>query len=138
MRQSDYLDLNKALSQWFRAVCTSNVPLSGPLLQEKARYFTERLGYENFKTSNGFLDRFKESEGITGQSVCGEEKSVDQDILHAWCERLPDICRNCSPRDRYNADQIGFFWKATTVQTLSYEVYRREKEQRQGNHHGGL
>ena len=38
MRQSDYPDLNKALSQWFRTVRSSNVPLSGPLLQEKARY----------------------------------------------------------------------------------------------------
>ena len=121
MRQSDYPDLNKALSQWFRTVRTSNVPLSGPLLQEKARYFAEQLGYENFKASNGFLDRFKEREGITGQSVCGEEKSVDQDIVHAWSERLPDICRNYSPRDRYNADETGFFWKATPVQTLSYK-----------------
>ena len=92
MRRSDYPDLNKVLSQWFQTVCTSNVPLSGPLLQEKARYFTEQLGYENFKANNGVLDRFKEREGIMGQSVCGEEKSVDQDIVHAWCERLPDIC----------------------------------------------
>ena len=61
MRQSDYPDLNKALSQWFRTIRTSNVPLSGPLLQEKARYFAEQLGYENFKASNG-------------QNVCGEEK----------------------------------------------------------------
>ena len=121
MRQSDYPDLNKALSQWFRTVRSSNVPLSGPLLQEKARYFAEQLGYENFKASNGFLDRFKEREGITGQNVCGEEKSVDQDIVHAWCERLPDICRNYTPRDRYNADETGFFWKATPVQTLSYK-----------------
>ena len=92
MRRSDYPDLNKVLSQWFQTVCTSNVPPSGPLLQEKARYFTEQLGYENFKANNGVLDRFKEREGIMGQSVCGEEKSVDQDIVHAWCERLPDIC----------------------------------------------
>ncbi|KAK2555922.1 Tigger transposable element-derived protein 6 [Acropora cervicornis] len=50
-----------------------------------------------------------------------EEKSVDRDIVHAWCERLPDICRNYTPRDRYNADETGFFWKATPVQTLSYK-----------------
>lgn len=33
MRQSDYPDVNKALSQWLRTVHTSNVALSGPLLQ---------------------------------------------------------------------------------------------------------
>ena len=62
MRQSDYPDVNKAPSQWFRTVRTSNVSLSGPLIQDKARYFAEQLGYENFKASNGFLDRFKERE----------------------------------------------------------------------------
>ena len=55
MRQSDYPDVKKALSQWFRTVLTSNVPLSGPLWQGKARYFAVQLGYENFKASNGFL-----------------------------------------------------------------------------------
>ena len=141
MRQSDYPDLNKALSQWFRTVRSSNVPLSGPLLQEKARYFAEQLGYENFKASNGFLDRFKEREGITGQNVCGEEKSVDQDIVHAWCERLPDICRNYTPRDRYNADETGIFLEGNTSANPELQrrkVYRREKEQRQGNRHGCL
>ena len=52
MRQSDYPDVKKALSQWFRTVLTSNVPLSGPLLQGKAGYFAVQLGYENFQASN--------------------------------------------------------------------------------------
>ena len=79
------------------------------------------------KASNGFLYRFKEREGITGQSVCGEEKSVDQDIVHAWSERLPDICRNYSPRDR-----PGFLEGNTSAnpELQRRKVYRREKEQR--------
>ena len=81
MKQPSYPDVEKALAEWFKKVRSINVPVNGPLLAEKARYFAEQLGYENFKASNGFLDRFKERQGITGQNVCGEEKSVDSSVV---------------------------------------------------------
>jgi len=97
-----------------------NVPVTGTLLAEKARYFANQLGYENFKASSGYLERFKARQSISGQNVCGEEKSVDPDIVETWSERLPDICRKYSPRDRFNADETGFLWKATPTQTLNF------------------
>ncbi|XP_068671000.1 tigger transposable element-derived protein 6-like [Montipora foliosa] len=124
MKQSTFPDLDKALSEWFCKVRAMNIPVSGPLLQEKAQYFAEHLGHENFKASNGFLDKFKERHGITGQAVCGEEKSVDPGIVETWSERLPDICQGYSKKDRFNADETGFMWKATPTQTLNL---RREK-----------
>ena len=86
MKQSTFPDLNKALSEWFRKVQARNIPVSGPLLQEKAQYFAEQLGRENFKASNGFLDKFKERHGITGQAVCGEEKNIDPGIVETWSD----------------------------------------------------
>ena len=115
MKQSTFPDLDKALSGWFRKVRAMNIPVSGPLLQEKAQYFAEQLGHENFKSSNGFLDKFKERRGITGQAMCGEEKSVDPGIVETWSERLQDICRGYSMKDRFNADETGFMWKASQV-----------------------
>ena len=49
MKQSTFPGLDKALSEWFRKVRAMNIPVSGPLLQEKAHYFAEQLGNENFK-----------------------------------------------------------------------------------------
>ncbi|KAK2550109.1 Tigger transposable element-derived protein 6 [Acropora cervicornis] len=120
MRQSDHPDLIKLSRSGFEQF----VPVTFHLAVHccKRNHATSQNSWDmktlKPKARNGFLNRFKEREGITGQSVCGEEKSVDQDIVHAWCERLPDICLNYSPRDRYNADETGFFWKATPVQTL--------------------
>ena len=47
-----------------------NLPISGPLIQEKALSVAEKLGIANFKASNGWLDRFKTSHNI-GTSPAG-------------------------------------------------------------------
>ena len=121
MKQPSYPDVEKAVAEWLKKVRNINVPVNGPLLAEKAWYFAEQLGYDNFKASNGFLDRFKERQGTTGQNVCGEEKSVDSSVEDTWVERLPDICRSYGPRDRFNADETGLLWKATPRQTLHFK-----------------
>jgi len=117
MKQSTFPDLDKALSEWFCKVQAMNIPVSGPLSQEKTQYFAEQLGHENFKASNGFLDKFKERHGITGQAVCGEEKSVDPGIVETWSDHLWDICCSYSMKDHLNAYETGVMWKATLTQT---------------------
>ena len=121
LKQSTYPDLDKALSEWFRKVRSINVPINGPLLGEKARYFADQLGYENFKASSGFLDRFKERQRISSQVISGKKKSVDPNVVETWSERLPDICRGYDPRDRFNADETDLLWKATPTQTLNFK-----------------
>ena len=121
MKQPSYPDVKKALAEWLKKVRSINVAVNGPLLAEKARHFAEQLSYENFKASNGFLNRFKERQGITGQNVCGQEKSVGSSVVDIWAERLPDICRSYRPRDQFNADETGLLWKATPTQTLHFK-----------------
>lgn len=41
--------------------CDKYVPLSGPVLQEKAQQFIVSLGYANMCASSGWLQIFKES-----------------------------------------------------------------------------
>ena len=101
----------KALSEWFRKVRSINVPVNGPIFEEKARYFAKKLGHENLKASSRFLDSFKERQGITSQVFSGEETSVDPDIVGKWSEHLLHICCVYDPKDRFNADEKGYCGK---------------------------
>ena len=106
--KEDDPDLDKALSEWFCKVRAMNIPVSGPLLQEKAQYFAGQLRHGNFKASNGFLDKFKERHGITGQAVYGKVKSVDPGIVETCSEHLRDIFLGYSTKDHFNAEETGF------------------------------
>lgn len=119
LKQSSFPDLDKALPKWFKKVRSINVPVNGPLLEEEPRYFTGKLGHENFKASSEFLARFKERQGITSQVISGEEMSVDPNVVGTGSERFPDIGRGYDPKDRFNADDTGLLWKAKPTQTLN-------------------
>ena len=73
--------MDKAPSERFKKVRTRNASVNGPLLAEKARYFAKQLDYRNVQAKSGFLDRFKGRQGIRSQVICGEEKSVDPNII---------------------------------------------------------
>lgn len=66
------------------------------------------------------FDKFKERQGITGQNVCGEEKSINSSVVDTCAECLPNIWCSYRPRDRFNADKTGLLWKATPTQTLHF------------------
>ena len=77
MRTGQFDDLESAMLKWFTSVRDCNIPLSGPLLLEKAKSFAQQLRITEFKQSTGWLDRFKERHDITFKSMCGEAMSVD-------------------------------------------------------------
>ena len=67
-------DIDSALLDWFRNARSKNIPITGPMLQEKAPKITEalKISPEKFKASNGWLDRFKKRCGIKAKVILGE------------------------------------------------------------------
>ena len=43
VRCSKYDDIDKAVFTWFSSVRTQNLPVSGPLVKEKAAFYAEKI-----------------------------------------------------------------------------------------------
>ena len=52
-------ELNKAEHKWFLILRGENVPISGPMLKEKALEFAGGLNIEGFQASEGWLEKWK-------------------------------------------------------------------------------
>lgn len=59
----------------FFSECAVNTPVSGPMLQTKAKAIAEELHIENLYASNGFLEVFREKPNLFALS--GESVGVD-------------------------------------------------------------
>ena len=58
-RKTDISEVNELMFQWFQIARERGIPISGPLLQEKARKYAEELGISKFTASNGWLATFQ-------------------------------------------------------------------------------
>ncbi|KAF2893741.1 hypothetical protein ILUMI_12435 [Ignelater luminosus] len=77
-----YNDVDEAVLDWIKMVRDRNVSISGPLIKEKALYFSKRLGHTDFVASSGWLDKFKKRHNIVHKVMCGEKYlSVDDDVI---------------------------------------------------------
>ncbi|RWS01218.1 major centromere autoantigen B-like protein, partial [Dinothrombium tinctorium] len=55
--------INEAVFEFFLKARSKNIPISGPMLQSKAREFADAIG-ENFSASNGWLEKFRRRNNI--------------------------------------------------------------------------
>ena len=59
VKPEKYEELNKAVHKWFLILRSENVPISGPMLKEKALEFAGGLNIEGFQASEGWLEKWK-------------------------------------------------------------------------------
>lgn len=112
LRLGNYQTVDDAVLTWFKDARQHGVPLSGPIIQEKARQFAVALGTSGFDASAGWLYRFRQRNGIMWQVACGEEKAADAESAIAWRnERFQEIVESFSPDNVFNADKMACFYQ---------------------------
>lgn len=112
--------IDKLVFEWFTIQRTKQIPISRPMLQEKARQVAEQLGYsaDIFKASNGWLEKFRVRHTISFRVISGESASVDDSTIEESANRLSTILDGFNEKDVFNVDETGLFYRATPDRSL--------------------
>ena len=105
--------------EWYLIVVKKNIYPDGPTLCKKALEIAEQLEINDFKASNGWLEKWKARHNIRKMVVSGEYGEVSGRTVDSWKERLPDILRGYEAQDILNIDETGCFWKALPTTGLA-------------------
>ncbi|GBN10181.1 Tigger transposable element-derived protein 4 [Araneus ventricosus] len=93
-----------------------------PLLIEKALQFAKALGYDEFRGSNGWLEKFKRKLGIMAKVISGESKDVDDNDSENWItETLSKISKDYKPENIFYADETALFFQGLPQKTLTFK-----------------
>ncbi|GBM53759.1 Tigger transposable element-derived protein 4 [Araneus ventricosus] len=120
-RKTETSEIDEVLMKWLRSARAKNIPVSGVFLQEKAREVGESLGLETFKTSNGWLEKFRKCHNIYFKQICGGEKSVNPNEVTDWIRKLKSLLKGYDDRDIFNADETDLFYRVLPDKTLCFK-----------------
>ena len=101
-RTSEFVDVNEALHKWYLLAVSRNIYLVGPQLCEKSKEIAKHLEIPNYKTSNGWLDRWKKRYNVKRMNISGESESGNCRFVEG-----EDTSENI-----WNLDETACFWKA--------------------------
>ena len=140
LRGPRYDDVDSTLYDWYCLARQRLVPVTGSMLQEEALIIARSLGINDFKASNGWLQRFKHRNNIKQLVVSGESGDVNQETVTAWRERLVTLVHGYSPKDIWNEDETGclFFEHCLTKHWLMQKKSLQRRKKGKDSHHFGI
>ena len=122
IKTGDNPDVEKALVIWCQQARSMNVPLSGPIVMEKASQFAVALDNKDFKPNPGWLERFKGRYNISFRVISGESNSAPQEAAKSWAGgKLQSVLADFNPNDIFNADETGLYFQCLPNKTLSFK-----------------
>jgi hypothetical protein len=138
MKKCEYEKVSEALFLWFTQQREKGVPITGPLLQEKALVFHKEFdeGESDFTASMGWIDRWKKRYGVRKLNICGKKLSADSESLLKSREQFQSLMKNkgLSYEQLYNCDETSLNFKMLPSKTFasreekSAPGYKRSKE----------
>ncbi len=86
---------------------------------ELKQFFANQLKITNFKASNGYISRLFKRFDIKYESKSGESVSVSEILVNEWKTKLNEKYSNFEPRNVWNIDETGLFWRLIQNKTYS-------------------
>ena len=105
--QSMHKDVNEALKQWFTQACAHGATVTDHIIRQKASQLAVNLEVD-FELSNGW----KQANNVSFKKFHGES-SADHGSANEWVTNvLPQLFCGYDPKDVWNCDETGLFYKA--------------------------
>lgn len=106
--------LDRVLYEWFLVKRAEGIPVSGPMLIEKAKDFYKQMRLtEPCVFSGGWLWRFKARHGIKKLDASSEKQVADHQAAEQFCGFFRNLAaeHGLSPEQVYSADETGLVWR---------------------------
>lgn len=116
--KSDGEIIDTVIFQWYLHARVNNLSISGPLLKEKALELASEVGLNDFKASNGWLQKFKERHQISYKSV--NIASMDRCIIAEWLYEVKELISGYEQRNIFNCDETGLFFRIVPENAMSF------------------
>jgi len=115
-------NVNVILWRWFVTPCTRGYPISGPILQGKAKQIVNKLGIKggDFSTSEGWLHKWKQHNNVRLYKISGEFGNIDLERAEQWKLSLKPFMIGYDLKNVFNMDEMGFFFRTLLDLTLSH------------------
>ncbi|GBM48965.1 Tigger transposable element-derived protein 6 [Araneus ventricosus] len=75
---------------------------------------------ENFSASHGWVEKFKNRHGLATCVLTLESASVSEGTVERWKEDLATLVNGYEPKNTYNCDETGLFYKLIYDRTLTF------------------
>ncbi|XP_066157788.1 tigger transposable element-derived protein 6-like [Euwallacea fornicatus] len=112
-------NIDKLTYEWFVKARNKNFPISGPIIRSKAKELAEKMGYQDFRASSGWLEKFRIRHNITFRSISGEAATVNTEHVAIFKNNISVLLKHYEPRNIYNADETGLFFRALPEKTFA-------------------
>lgn len=118
--KSDGEIIDTVIFQWYLHARVNNLSISGPVLKEKALELASEVGLNDFKASNGWLQKFKERHQISYKNVYSDDTSVKQSVIADWLSKVKELINGYEERDIFNCDETGLFFRILPENTINF------------------
>ena len=104
----------------------SQGPINGPVLLQKAEEIAKQLGHDQFKSSDGWFNRWKKRHDLRYTKLYGEVSEVDEEApAMRTNENMQELLKKYEPSDIYNADETAFYFSALPDSTYVKKSSRK-------------
>ena len=124
-------EVEDGLWKWFHFAQSGKVPINGPVLMQKAEMIAKQLGHDQFKSSDGWLNRWKKRHDLRYTKLYGEASEAEEAAAMWTSENVHELLKKYKPVDVYNAEETAFYfralWDSTYVKKSSRKLARVSK-----------